>query len=74
MIQMICDRCGRFMKPYDAARRLCSHIKMTDAVLEDMPYEHIMPLWDESERSISICPDCKITFDEWMRDGKRHDH
>lgn len=70
MVQFVCDRCGCIMKPYDAARRICTRIKMTDATLEDSPYKHINPLWDVSEQSIDICPDCKASFDKWMKEGK----
>lgn len=72
MVQFMCDRCGCIMKPYDAARRICSHIEMTYAVLEDTPHKHIDPLLDVSTQNIDLCPDCRAAFDEWIRDGKRH--
>lgn len=72
MVQFVCDRCGRFMKPYDASRRICTCIKMVDATLEFDPYKHIEALWDESKSQLDICPDCRASFNEWMKDGKRH--
>lgn len=72
MVQFVCDRCGCIMKPYDAAHRICSHIEITDATLENDPHKYISPLWDESEQHFDICPDCRASFNEWMKDGKRH--
>lgn len=62
MKAMKCDRCKKY---YDTGIAVSSE--------KGLPFEHISLIGVQSLTNLDLCPDCRKSFDLWLKEGTENE-